>query len=224
MDDEIESILYIGREVSVFKIPPLKKNEGHRAGEWGDLSTPLWKGRLRIIEKSTGASLLFEDAQSGELFAKADYDISRPPVEAVLDSSRYFVIRVEDAGKKAYIGMGFQERTDSFDFNVALQDYTKRQKAALNPTAVSDEPSPHIPAGPKKDYSLKEGQTFSISIPGRANKDKAATSSALPATNLLGDLGDLSSLSSGTGTAASSGSSGGFPLLPPPPSSNRRRG
>ncbi|KAJ7112384.1 adaptin ear-binding coat-associated protein 1 [Mycena crocata] len=206
MDDEIESILYIGREVSVFKIPPLKANEGHRAGEWGDLSTPLWKGRLRIVEKSAGAALLFEDASTGELFAKAEYDPTRPSVEAVLDSSRYFVVRVEDAGKKAYIGMGFQERTDSFDFNVALQDYTKRRKAALNPPTASDEPSPHIPAGPKKDYSLKEGQTFSIAIPGRASK--ATTSGVLS-----------------SGTAASSGSSGGgVPLLPPPPSSNRRRG
>ncbi|KAJ7217135.1 adaptin ear-binding coat-associated protein 1 [Mycena pura] len=217
MDDEIESILYIGREVSVFKIPPLKKNEGHRAGEWGDLSAPLWKGRLRIVEKSSGASLLFEDAQTGELFAKADYDIARPCVEAVLDSSRYFVVRVEDAGKKAYIGMGFQERTDSFDFNVALQDYTKRCKIALNPPTEADTPSPHVPAGPKKDYSLKEGQTFSISIPGRPNK--SSTSTGLPATNLLGDLSSLSS--SGTST---SDSSGGIPLLPPPPSSNRKRG
>ncbi|KAJ7681768.1 adaptin ear-binding coat-associated protein 1 NECAP-1 [Mycena rosella] len=218
MDDEIESILYIGREVSVFKIPPLKKNEGHRAGEWGDLSAPLWKGRLRIVEKSSGAALLFEDGSTGELFAKADYDTARPCVEAVLDSSRYFVVRVEDAGKKAYLGMGFQERSDSFDFNVALQDYTKRQKAALNPVTASDEPSPHIPAGPKKDYSLKEGQTFSISIPGRPNK--ATTSSVLPTTNLLGDL---SSLSSDTASSASTTSGGGFPLLPPPPSSNRRR-
>ncbi|KAJ6618862.1 adaptin ear-binding coat-associated protein 1 NECAP-1 [Mycena sp. CBHHK59/15] len=213
IDDEIESILYIGREVSVYKIPPLKANEGHRAAEWGDLSAPLWKGRLRIIEKSAGATLLFEDGSTGELFAKADYDVARPCVEAVLDSSRYFVVRVEDAGKKAYIGMGFQERTDSFDFNVALQDYTKRRKAALNPPTASDEPSPHIPAGPKKDYSLKEGQTFSISIPGRGTK---AAATSLPATNLLGDL---SSMSSGAAT-----SGGGVPLLPPPPSSNRRRG
>ncbi|KAF7311349.1 DUF1681 domain-containing protein [Mycena kentingensis (nom. inval.)] len=220
MDEEIESILFIGREVSVYKIPPLKKNEGHRAGEWGDLAAPLWKGRLRIIEKSAGASLMFEDASTGELFAKADYDIARPCVEAVLDSSRYFVVRVEDNGRKAYLGMGFQERPDSFDFNVAIQDYSKRRRIALNPPEDDvAAPSPHIPAGPKKDYSLKEGQTFSINLPGRTNK---ATTTTSPGPNLLGDLAGLSSSTSSTSSASSS-SSGGFPLLPPPPSSGRTR-
>ena len=52
-----------------------------------------------------------------QVFAKTLYDPQKPSVEAVLDSSRYFVVRVEDAGKKAYIGMGFAERTDSFDFS-----------------------------------------------------------------------------------------------------------
>ncbi|GLB34788.1 putative adaptin ear-binding coat-associated protein 1 NECAP-1 [Lyophyllum shimeji] len=207
MEDEIESILYIAREVSVYKIPPLKANEGHRANEWGDLAQPLWKGRLRIIEKSQGVALQFEDSQTGELFAKAGYDPTRPSVEAVLDSSRYFVVRVEDGGRKAYIGMGFAERSDSFDFNVALQDYTKRYKARLNPESASDEPSPHVPAGPKKDYSLKEGQTFSIAIPGRK---KPAT-----AENLLGSSGNTSSGLSGGG--------GGIPLLPPPPSAPKKR-
>lgn len=53
------------------------------------------------------------------MFAKAAYDPTKPSVEAVLDSSRYFVVRVEDSGKKAYIGMGFAERTDSFDFSAS---------------------------------------------------------------------------------------------------------
>ncbi|KAJ3728484.1 adaptin ear-binding coat-associated protein 1 [Lentinula raphanica] len=210
-EDDIESVLHIAREVSVFKIPPLKANEGHRAGEWGDLAQPLWKGRLRIIEKHSGVQILFEDGTTGELFAKADYDPAAPCVEAVLDSSRYFVVRIEDSGRKAYIGMGFIERTDSFDFSVALQDYTKRWRAGQNSSETvegEDKPSPHIPAGPKKDFSLKEGQTFSINIPG---KKKIATETS---TDLLG----------ASGTSSTSGASGGgVPLLPPPPGGGARK-
>jgi len=82
MDSEIESILYVGREVSgisqtaiavcftyvlsVYKIPPLKANVGHRAGEWGDLAQPLWKGRIRVIELSNSVFIQFEDSQTGE--------------------------------------------------------------------------------------------------------------------------------------------------------------
>ncbi|KAI0076473.1 adaptin ear-binding coat-associated protein 1 NECAP-1 [Panus rudis PR-1116 ss-1] len=228
-EDEVESILYIGREVSVFKIPPLKANEGHRAQEWGDLANPLWKGRIRIIERSKGVSIQFEDPTTGELFAKADYDPAKPCVEAVLDSSRYFVVRVEDNGRRAYIGMGFLERTDSFDFNVALQDYTKRWRARMNPATEEDKPSPHIPAGPKKDYSLKEGQTFSIAIPGRGGKasntfntNASTTSDSASTFDLLGGL------SSGTSTSSSNSTSsgafgGGVPLLPPPPPSAPRK-
>ncbi|KAH9483956.1 Adaptin ear-binding coat-associated protein 2 [Psilocybe cubensis] len=204
IEEDIESVLYIGREISVYKIPPLNANEGYRANDWGDLAKPLWKGRLRILENSKGAALNLEDSQT--VFARAEYDPIRPSVEAVLDSSRYFVVRVEDAGKKAYIGIGFAERSDSFDFNVALQDYSKRKKAALNPPSeTSLGSSPHIPAGPKKDYSLKEGQTFSISIPGRPKPNSSS--------NLLGNSASSSTSSSGTS----------IPLLPPPPSANKKR-
>lgn len=56
---------------AVFKIPPLKKNEGHRAQEWGDLGNPLWKGRLRIIERSSGVAIQFEDPTTGECGQRA---------------------------------------------------------------------------------------------------------------------------------------------------------
>ena len=70
------------------------------------------------------------------------------------------------------------------------------------PEAEADKPSPHLPAGPKKDYSLKDGQTFSISIPGKTKN-----------TQLKG-VSDLF----GSGSSNSGGSgSGAFPLLPPPP-------
>lgn len=78
-------------------------------------------------------------------------------VETVSDSSRYFVLRIQDdngdatpeyfltllkdlnpfssglnvsyhlllAGRSAFIGVGFGDRGDAFDFNVALQDHFK---------------------------------------------------------------------------------------------------
>lgn len=177
-----------------------------------------------------------------KVFAKADYDPAKPSVEAVLDSSRYFVVRVEDNGRRAYIGMGFLERTDSFDFSeytppittrtelthsfrcrtarlyqvrllpidcagLRLNHATRRWRARMNPSEATSDPSPHVPTGPKKDYTLKEGQTFSISIPGRSKPTSALASGP----NLLGG-----------GSGSSSG--GAIPaLLPPPPSAPRKR-
>ena len=43
----------------------MKANEGHRAQEWGDLAQPLWRGRMRVVERSDSVFLLFEDAQTG---------------------------------------------------------------------------------------------------------------------------------------------------------------
>lgn len=69
---------------------------------------------------SDALSYLVLMQSSSTVFAKADYDPAKPCVEAVLDSSRYFVVRVEEGGKRAYIGMGFLERTDSFDFSESI--------------------------------------------------------------------------------------------------------
>jgi len=79
----------------------------------------------------------------------------------------------------------------------------RRYKASLlnAEIAESDAPSPHLPVGLKKDYTLKEGQTFTIHLPG--GKTKANTTTR------------------GDSLLSTSGASG-VPLLPPPPGSMKR--
>ena len=53
-------------------------------------------------------------------FGKKSLLICNPPL------LRYFVIKiVDDNGRSAFIGIGFSDRSDSFDLNVALQDHFK---------------------------------------------------------------------------------------------------
>jgi hypothetical protein len=193
--DDYESVLLVIRECFVYRIPPLGSSKGYKAAEW-DVSSFLWSGRLRIV--SIGGKKCYiklEDANSGELFAQCEYREDNNSVEPVIDSSRYFVLRIEDqaSGKHAYIGMGFQERSEAFDFNVALQDFTKHLK---------NENAPKVEyTGPKVDYSWKEGETININI-GKLKKSASSTKNTLPSTT----------------TQNQSTNPNDFVLLPPPPS------
>ncbi|KAL8207682.1 UNVERIFIED_CONTAM: hypothetical protein K2H54_060636 [Gekko kuhli] len=75
----------------------------------------------RPLQRDAGA------AGAWELFAQAPIDqYPGIAVETVTDSSRYFVIRIQDGnGRSAFIGIGFGDRGDAFDFNVSLQDHFK---------------------------------------------------------------------------------------------------
>ena len=97
-----------------------------RASDW-KLDEPDWTGRLRVVARGQRCFLKLEDKTSGQLFAQCPVDkYPGVSVEAVSDSSRYFVLKiVSDAGQSAFIGVGFADRGDSFDLNVALQDHFK---------------------------------------------------------------------------------------------------
>lgn len=116
-------------------------------------------------------------------------------VESVSDSSRYFVIKIKNPndGRSAFIGIGFEDRSDSFDLNVALQDHFKRiaqeQDEANNQGREEDDT-------PKIDLSLKEGQTIKVNL--NFGGKKSGSTRPKPKSN----------------------PSGGIPLLlPPPPAS-----
>ena len=76
------------------------------------------------MSRETKCFTHLESSCSGELFAMCPVPLGQreAAVEPASDSSRYFVLRLVDGQTKrhAFIGMGFADRSDAFDFNVAL--------------------------------------------------------------------------------------------------------
>ncbi|XP_013786483.1 NECAP-like protein CG9132 [Limulus polyphemus] len=176
--DEYERVLLVKQEVFIYKIPPRTSNRGYRAADW-KLDSPDFTGRLRIVTKGSECILKIEDRNNGELFAKCLVDkYPGIAVEPVVDSSRYFVLRIQDdSGHSAFIGIGFADRGDSFDLNVALQDHFKSMtKEEELEKEWEKEGKKHL------DLRFKEGETIKINmniakVPG-TSRPKAKTPSS----------------------------------------------
>jgi len=165
--DELERCILVKSEVFIYKIPPRQSARGYRAADW-NLSNPDWTGRMRVMEKGGVVTLKLEDRGSNDLFAACPVETyPGPALEAVTESSRYFVIRIvnEVSKQSAYIGLGFSDRSDSFDLNVALQDYFKGIRKEVEIKKEDDAPKVHL------DLAFKEGQTIKVNIRD-VNKDK----------------------------------------------------
>uniref|UniRef100_A0A8C7GB04 Adaptin ear-binding coat-associated protein 1 n=1 Tax=Oncorhynchus kisutch TaxID=8019 RepID=A0A8C7GB04_ONCKI len=174
-EGEYESILCVKPDVNVYRIPPRASNRGVRAADW-KLDAPDWTGRMRVTARGKVAFIKLEDKISGELFAQAPVDeYPGIAIETVSDSSRYFVLRIQDeSGRSAFIGIGFGDRGDSFDFNVALQDHFKWVKQELEISKQSQTPD----NTPKLDLGFKEGQTITLNIGQGRKRDKSRPQSA----------------------------------------------
>jgi hypothetical protein len=160
--ESYERILLVKNEVFVFRLPPLTSTEGYKAADW-DLQNPNWTGRLRLVSVDDKLEIRLEDKSTGNLYAKAPVAaVGAPDFDQVTDSSRYFVIRLKNNnGQTAFIGIGFADRSDSFDLNVAIQDHFKMVKQ-------EEERGNEDPSKPALDLSFKEGQTITVNIGKKA--------------------------------------------------------
>ncbi|KAI9649535.1 hypothetical protein NHQ30_002115 [Ciborinia camelliae] len=179
--DTLQRILFIAPSVHVYNIPPLTSNKGYVASTWtaDNNKRQIFTARIRILEtaipdkngeEKVKADILLEDPSNGQLFAAAPYTVTGV-VEQVLDSSRFFAVRVQgEGGMKAVLGIGFEERSEAFDFSVALQEVRKtlgiEEQGGGKPTsagAMKKEEKSEV----KRDFSLKEGETITVNIGGR---------------------------------------------------------
>ncbi|KAF7822930.1 adaptin ear-binding coat-associated protein 2 [Senna tora] len=175
--EAIELVLFQVPECYVYIIPPRKSAASYRADEW-DVNKWAWEGILKVISKGEVCIIKLEDKKTGELYARAFLRNGEPhPVEPVIDSSRYFVLRIEEniGGRlrHAFIGIGFRERTEAYDFQAALHDHMKY----LNKKKTAEEMEQHYQQTSSVDYSLKEGETLKLQI--KTNKSGSNVQSKL---------------------------------------------
>jgi hypothetical protein len=134
--------------------------KGYTAADWtkpdprnGGKTMQIFTARLRILETATPftvpgtdqeheqvkTDIVLEDPSAGTLFAAAPYT-DESAVEHAVDSSRFFALRVMgEGGRKAMLGIGFEDRSEAFDFGVTLQEARKVLGLGSRPT--DDEPT-----------------------------------------------------------------------------------
>mmetsp|Transcript_65099 Transcript_65099/g.121318 ORF Transcript_65099/g.121318 Transcript_65099/m.121318 type:complete len:277 (-) Transcript_65099:62-892(-) len=192
VDEEIEYTLLNKREVMVYQVPPAASAAGHKAEDWKQC---IWRGKMRVAGKGKDMSIKLLDAASEALFAQCSIPNGEHEkfVERVVDSSRYFVLKITNGARHAFIGLGFEERNDAFDFNCCLADFKSRFVDRENEVDAA----PKVQA-PPKDLSLKEGQKIKISIAGLEGKKRRETSDAPPAGGGTGLFGLAPPPSSGS--------------------------
>jgi len=122
------------------------------------------------------------------------------------------------------LGIGFEERSEAFDFSIALQD-ARRVLGMENPGAASKPGGRSSKSTVKKeesaekrDFSLKEGETITVNIGGRGRRDRGGDRGSRED----GGGDETQALFSikpppGSGIGKGGGSGAGMPFLPPPP-------
>ena len=159
--ETIERLRVVIKNAHVFKLPTRQTvSVGWRGADWKD---KVWQGTVKVVDRVNITAVLLVEPNNGCIFAVCP--LKEGSIERCVDSSRYFVLRIENsAGRHMFIGVAFNERNDAFDFNTALQDARREKQAELIPPVLSYN-------GPKL-LSFKEGEKIHVSIPKNGQSDR----------------------------------------------------
>ena len=134
--------------------------------------------QCKLLTRSDDTAVLrLETQEHGELFAACPLPTSGPvaaAVEPVIDSSRYFVLRVEDEQSKrhAFLGIGFRSRDAASDLKMALADHERQLQRSAEAARRRDAHDKHAEEGGAagevpaalRDLSLKDKITVAVPV------------------------------------------------------------
>ena len=172
----IHQKLFHVNNVYFYQIPPaMSSTLEPRASSWNP-ERPFMTGSLSIVQQDTTALIqLYEPphltldlillAQASISLTKSNQEL-KTVVQDVVDSSRYFVIRVEDikTTRHAFLGIGFPDRADAFTFKATLHDFIKGQVRAYKAS--------HMPSEQKERYRLGKGEMIHITLEKKVKKER----------------------------------------------------
>ncbi|CCI43866.1 unnamed protein product [Albugo candida] len=178
----IEQITFTDRSVWFYQIVPKYISTLEPRADLWDIEHPFMTGSIEVIQRGDDCVIrLYEplkDTTDKVLFAECPVRITPDCsldvyVQDCVDSSRYFMIRVEDRAtkKRVFVGIGFPERTSAFNFKAALQDYVKYQRRQMTIAAATmslskiDADTQNASAVSQKfDYKLPQGAKIHIKL------------------------------------------------------------
>lgn len=164
--DVIERVRTTIKHSHVFKLPTRQSGSiGWRGADWKE---KVWHGTVKVVDRDNLTAVLLVDASKNTIFAVCPIKEGVNAVERCVDSSRYFVLRIENQlGRHMFIGLAFNERNDAFDFNTAMQDAKKERDFELNGHSQLEN---EMNSFSLADYSLKKGETIKVNIPKKYNE------------------------------------------------------
>ena len=161
MEESVRTLCVI-ETAYLFKVPP-RGPTGYSAKALKE--NPLMNGRLEVLAKGEECVILVKNKMTDKPYITCPVRYKGPPAyEKTFDSSRYFVLRIENlkTGKHAFAGLGFNKRDHALDFKVALQDFEKQLDREKN--------GKELLAQPSRDLSIKAGEKIKIKLKATVNK------------------------------------------------------
>ena len=164
----------------VYRVPPMAGATGYIARQW-NLSKPMATLNAVLVSKGDDLFIKFHQ-KGGKLFAKSTKIDARAVasgtkplgafLDSVSDSSRYFVVRIENpkTGQTLPLGFGFATRGAASNLNASVDDHIQRVRRK-----IEYEKEKSAPAGDDDDIFGSFGATVGGATDAKGQDQVPAT-------------------------------------------------
>jgi hypothetical protein len=162
---QYEYTLLQKQNIRMFKIPPMSNPAGHTFASWKE---NIWTGHVKVTAVGENCTVKFMNFDGTEYARAKIADNFKDSVQKVVDSSRGYAVRLtSEDGRSMWVGIGFHDRNDAFDFYVSFEDFQKKREMERNPHLFKPQQRKQLNLG------LSPGQVINI---GMGNDVQVTTS------------------------------------------------